>query len=64
VSSNTNSRFNSRKQSFTAEQPAPKLAEDYVKHNSDILFNEFSFVRHIYSCLRNIDSFLVDAENR
>jgi hypothetical protein len=29
-----------------------------------MLSNEFSLVRHIYSCLKNIDSFLVDAENR
>lgn len=61
MSSNPNSRIYSRKQSFTAEQPLPlpKPVEDFNKHNNDTLSNEFSLVKHIYSCLKNIDSFLI-----
>ena len=61
MTSGTNSRVYSRKQSIAAEPPPPKPAEDYMKQNTEILLNEFSLVKHIYSCLKNIDSFLIDA---
>ena len=35
-----------------------------MRYNQDALRGEFSYAKHLHSCLRNVDSFLLESEGR